>query len=343
MTGGAFASPTAIALLCIGCAALAAALGAAVTARCVRRRQDKRLLETASYLERAALGRAAALTPTGEDALSKLQDEIVKTVSALRHARAQADEAKASYADNLHNIAHQLKTPLAAQLLAEQRLKRYAGKAACADGTAREADRALDSLELDCIADSLEAQTKRLIKLQDDLLLLARMDSGALEMHPLPQDAFTLLSMAADSLEEIAGSAGVRIEVEDNGDAEVLADAHWICEALMNVMKNCVEHAPRGSVVRAAYRDNPLYLEMRVADEGAGFAPEDLPHLFERFYRGASHAKPGMSSSTGLGLAFARELIERQNGVIRARNAAGKGALFEIRIYHQARCHPRVT
>lgn len=337
----ALGSPAIVALLCVGCAALAGAIGAVVAARCAQRRQDKRLLETAAYLEQAALGRAAALAPTGEDALSKLQDEIIKTVSALEHARAQADEAKASYADNLHNIAHQIKTPLSALLLAEQRLKRHLALASRASSEAHDPGLASPKLAQDI--DSIEAQTKRLIQLQGDLLLLARMDSGALEMRPAPQDALTLLSAAAESIEEIADGAGVRVEVEDAGAAEVVADAHWLCEALMNVMKNCVEHSPRGGVVTVTYRSNPLFLEVSIADEGPGFAAEELPRLFERFYRGASRAKPSASCPTGLGLAFARELIERQNGTIRARNKAGGGALFEIRIYRQALCHPDVT
>ena len=96
----------------------------------------------------------------------------------------------------------------------------------------------------------------------------------------------------------------------------------------MNLMKNCAEHSAGGRV-RCFYEQNPLYTEIRIQDDGAGFDREDLPHLFERFYRGRDAAEGGI----GIGLALAKELIMRQNGAIRARNLPEGGACFEIRFY----------
>lgn len=96
----------------------------------------------------------------------------------------------------------------------------------------------------------------------------------------------------------------------------------------MNLMKNCMEH-DRGGTVRCSYGQNPLYTEILIWDEGEGFAKEDLPHLFERFYRGKNAGEGGI----GIGLALSKELIERQNGIIRAKNIPGGGACFEIRFY----------
>lgn len=100
-------------------------------------------------------------------------------------------------------------------------------------------------------------------------------------------------------------------------------------EALINLLKNCMEHSPPGGTIHCDYAENPLYVEIRIWDGGPGFDPEDLPHLFQRFYRGR-HA---VGNGIGIGLALARSLLERQNGTIHAYNLQGGGACFEIRIY----------
>ena len=86
-----------------------------------------------------------------------------------------------------------------------------------------------------------------------------------------------------------------------------------------------------GRTVHCSYTQNPLYTEILIWDEGEGFAKEDMPHVFERFYRGQNASAGGI----GIGLALAKEIIERQNGTIRAKNKSGAGAFFEIRFY----CH----
>ena len=96
----------------------------------------------------------------------------------------------------------------------------------------------------------------------------------------------------------------------------------------MNLMKNCMEHNP-GGTVHCSYAQNPLYTEILIWDEGEGFAREDMPHLFERFYRGQNAGEGGI----GIGLSLSKEIIERQNGTIRAGNKPDGGAFFEIRFY----------
>lgn len=118
------------------------------------------------------------------------------------------------------------------------------------------------------------------------------------------------------------------MEIPEFGEMAVVADLDWTMEAVMNLMKNCMEH-DRGGVVRCSCAQNPLYTEILIWDEGEGFAREDIPHLFERFYRGKNAGEGGI----GIGLALAKEIIERQNGTIRAKNRPGGGALFEIRFY----------
>ena len=98
----------------------------------------------------------------------------------------------------------------------------------------------------------------------------------------------------------------------------------------MNLMKNCMEHH-RGGTIHCSYAQNPFYMEILIWDEGEGFAKEDIPHLFERFYRGQNAGEGGI----GIGLALSKEIIECQNGSIRGVNRPDGGALFEIHFY----CH----
>ena len=100
-------------------------------------------------------------------------------------------------------------------------------------------------------------------------------------------------------------------------------------EAVMNLLKNSMEHSPEGSRIVCDYSSNFLYTEIRILDEGEGFLPEDIPHLFERFYRGKNKRDQGL----GIGLSLAGSLLEMQNGVISAGNRPEGGAYFEIRFY----------
>lgn len=262
------------------------------------------------YLEKINTGESGVLMPEGEDGLSKLQDEIYKTVTQLRQTRDAALAAKKNYADNLSNIAHQIKTPITSislllQMMQENPSPKY--------------------------LEQIQSQLSRLTYLEEALLLMSRMDAGTLSMEREAADVFTLLMLAADNLQELFWKAGVSIDVSDFGAMTVFVDMEWTMEAVMNVLKNCMEHTPSGGTVHCSYEQNPLYTLILIWDTGAGFLKEDIPHLFQRFYRGQEAKGDGI----GIGLALAKEIIERQNGTIAARNLAEGGACFEIRFY----CH----
>ena len=142
-------------------------------------------------------------------------------------------------------------------------------------------------------------------------------------------DVYTAVSLAADNLQEVFEAAGLSVDIPEMGEMKILADLDWTMEALMNLFKNCAEYTPPGGRIHCACSQNPLYTEIILWDEGKGFDKEDIPHLFERFYRGKNASGNGI----GIGLSLAREIIERQNGTIRAVNLPGKGAAFEIRFY----------
>ena len=282
--------------------------------------EAKRIEELSDYLEQVNMGKAIVLSVSGEDLFSKLEDEIYKTVTFLYQTKDAAVQAKNDFAENLSNIAHQIKTPITAislslQTLSEMPLKKEYEK---------------DRME------QIKKQLNRLIHLEESLLVLSRLDAGTLMFQKEDVDVFTLLVLAADNLQELFADSGTSADIPESGEMAVTADLNWTMEAVINVMKNCMEHNA-GGTVHCSYGQNPLYTEILIWDEGEGFAKEDIPHLFKRFYRG-KNADAGCNicgSGIGIGLALSKEIIEHQNGTIRAKNLPNGGACFEIRFYKQ--------
>ena len=282
--------------------------------------EAKRIEELSDYLEQVNMGKAVVLSVSGEDLFSKLEDEIYKTVTFLYQTKDAAVQAKNDFAENLSNIAHQIKTPITAISLSLQTLSEMPMK--------KEYEK--DRME------QIKKQLNRLIHLEESLLVLSRLDAGTLMFQKEDVDVFTLLVLAADNLQELFADSGTFIDIPESGEMAVTADLNWTMEAVINVMKNCMEHNA-GGAVHCSYGQNPLYTEIFIWDEGDGFAKEDIPHLFKRFYRGKNADAGGniRGNGIGIGLALSKEIIEHQNGTIRAKNLPNGGACFEIWLYKQ--------
>lgn len=282
--------------------------------------EAKRIEELSDYLEQVNMGKAVVLSASGEDLFSKLEDEIYKTVTFLYQTKDAAVQAKNDFAENLSNIAHQIKTPITAISLSLQTLSEMPMK---------------KEYEKDRI-EQIKKQLNRLIHLEESLLVLSRLDAGVLKFQKEDVDVFTLLVLAADNLQELFADSGTFIDIPESGEMAVKADLNWTMEAVINVMKNCMEHNA-GGTVHCSYGQNPLYTEILIWDEGDGFAKEDVPNLFKRFYRGKNADAGGniRGSGIGIGLSLSKEIIEHQNGTIRAKNLPNGGACFEIRFYKQ--------
>ena len=271
-----------------------------------RRRENLRIHALTEYLEQANTGKAAILSALGEDAFSKLEDEIYKTVTFLYRTREAAVRAKEEFAKNLSNIAHQIKTPITAISLTVQ---------------------TMESEETESLL-QIHRQLMKLTHLEEALLILARLDAGTLVLKRKETDVYTLLVLAADYLQELFAQSGVSVNIPEFGEMPIVVDAEWTMEAIMNLLKNCGEYNTGGTIY-CSYGQNPLYTEILIWDEGDGFVRKDIPHLFERFYRGENTGEGGI----GIGLALAKEIIERQNGTIRAENRPEGGARFTIHFY----------
>ncbi len=289
-----------------------------------RHKKDiSRINALTEYVEGVNMGSGGIFLQNGryniEDDFSKLQDEIYKTMAELQQTKEAAVKARNNFSENLYNIAHQLKTPVTSISLSVQRVRDILCKASFG-GQNRTAPYHLNQID---------TQLSRLIRLEEALLLLSRIESGSLSLNRKEVDVFTLLMLASDNLQELSAEAEVTFHIPETGEILINADLDWTMEALINLMKNCMEHTPKGGAVHCDCEQNPLYTRVRIWDTGNGFSREDIPRLFERFYRGKDAAEGGI----GIGLAISKAIIESQNGTLTARNLPEGGALFEIRFY----------
>jgi signal transduction histidine kinase len=172
----------------------------------------------------------------------------------------------------------------------------------------------------------MRLQLERLQWLVSALLKMSRLDAGTVRFQPQRVPARSLIDKACAPLlipMELKNQT-LRIEV---GEATLLCDEHWTCEALLNVVKNCVEHTPQDGAITIACEENPLFCQITVTDTGGGIDEADLPHIFTRFYRGKNAA----DDSVGIGLAMAAAIVQGQGGSIAARSLPGSGSVFTLR------------
>jgi signal transduction histidine kinase len=174
---------------------------------------------------------------------------------------------------------------------------------------------------------TMQVESDRLSRLVADLLTLARLDAGSLQLNIAPEWASDLLGDVAGVMRTLAERAGVELSVElPDGDLRALADRDRVVQVLLSFTDNALKHSAADSTVhlRARKHDDNVWLE--VADEGSGIEPEELSRVFERFYR-ADVARAG-GGGTGLGLAIAKEIVEAHGSAIEVHSTPAQGTTF---------------
>lgn len=163
-------------------------------------------------------------------------------------------------------------------------------------------------------------ETDHMGRLVEDLLLLSRLDAGRLKLESAAVDLAELLPEVARKVSRVAEEKGISLLLERSGGS-VTADPTRLRQVLLILLDNALAHTPRGGRIQLDSRVEADRVVVSVADTGAGVAPEDLPHVFERFYRAAE----GHAAGSGLGLAIAKSLIEAQQGGLRLESIEGVG------------------
>ncbi len=247
-----------------------------------------------------------------EGELSLLETEISKMTACLRERSDGLRRDKLRMSDAIADISHQLRTPLTSMNLT---LSRLIGDE-------------LSGSERTKLLFSLKSQMTRIDTLIEALLKMSKLDAGTAQMKKEHLSVRTLIDRACIPFEVPMELRGQTLEITV-ADEHFVGDMTWTLEALGNIIKNCIEHTPDGGTIRISAAESSLYTEIKISDSGCGIAPEDLPRIFDRFYKG----KGSPETSIGIGLALSRAVVSEQGGTLTAANAASGGAVFTIRFY----------
>ena len=216
--------------------------------------------------------------------------------------------------ESLEDISHQLRTPLTSVILLVDLMRKPNLTKA----------QQYENLQ------ELQSMLSRMQWLIETLLGLSRLDAGSVTFQ---KSEFSCRTLIADALEPISIALelkNIEVRLEIGEEDKITGDLPYCTEACCNRLKNCMEHTPEGGTITIASETNAIYTGILITDSGSGISEDDLPHVFERFYRGTPFSKTGY----GIGLSFARRIITSQGGSIQVRNVAPHGAQFDIRFYH---------
>ncbi|MBL7699438.1 MAG: HAMP domain-containing protein [Chitinophagaceae bacterium] len=229
---------------------------------------------------------------------------VIKNITSFK----ELDVAKTNF---LATISHELKTPLASsdfsiKLLEDERT-----------GTL--------SKEQKEYVTSLRQDNQRMLKILSELLNMAQIETGKMQLNIGAISPYSIADSALHSVSSAAKEKNIALNKQfDNGLANVRADADKTVWVINNFLTNAIKYSTAGSAVSVNLRNADKVVEFSVADEGAGIAPEHLPHIFDRFFK-----VPGTKAAgNGLGLAISKEFIEAQNGKIWVKSELGKGSVF---------------
>lgn len=246
-----------------------------------------------------------------EGELSILQNNICKATIMLREKNELLEKEKKYLADMLANISHQMKTPLTSAMMMNELL--------AAEGSE---EKRREFIEIE------EKQLERMNWLIQTLLKLSKLDAGTVElsMAEVPVSRIVEGSLSPFLIQMDIKEVSL---VQKINDMKLTVDENWTVEALRNIIKNCIEHMEPGGQLSIESGENNLYKSILICDTGCGIREEDLPHIFERFYRGKEPA----GDNVGIGLSLSKAIIEKQKGNILVTSELNKGSSFEIRFY----------
>ena len=276
--------------------------------------QKKQTMDIAKRIERINLGDySLQIDENSEDELSLLDNQIYRTTVKFREQAENSRKDKENLQKSLSDISHQLKTPLTSIIVMVENILDD------------------DDMPLEIrreFLNDIKHNTNTISFLVQSLLKLSKLDAEAVKFRYEQVEVKSIVDECIKNTAVMAEILGVRLETDCN-DIILNCDRKWLCEAVTNIIKNCIEHSQNGNIKITADQ-NKLYTKISIKDNGSGITKEDLPHIFERFYKG----KNSSDDSVGIGLSLAKTIIEKQGGYISVSSELNKGSEFVIKFFN---------
>lgn len=251
-----------------------------------------------------------------EGELAVLNSEIYKMTVRLREQTERLENEKNYLKDYLADISHQIRTPMTSINIMISRLSRQ-------------------ELTFEDRFKMIKEISKLLTRIEwlvTALLKVAQLESDTVKLKKEKTNVEEVVNKALEPLKIQAEIKNIKMKLKIEKNTNYKGDYYWSVEAISNIIKNCIEHSENGGIIEIISEINPIYTEIIITDEGKGICKEDLPHLFERFYRGNNSGSEGI----GIGLYLTKMIVSKQNGVITAKNRENKGAEFNIKFFNEA-------
>ena len=296
---------------------LPAVLIAAVLARFISGRLA-RIMAHAGELARGNFRARLAKTDSSElgqlsRTLNETAENLQKTVSQLQHEHAELEKLERVRKDFVINVSHELRTPLAS-------IQGYTET--LIDGALHDPDHNMRFLAI------IRHNAERLARLTEDLLTLSRIEQKRKKLEFGPHMVNSVIHDVLEMVRPIAEKTQIRLREEPaSEDAVVWCDSEAVSQVLSNLLDNAIKYTPAGGEITIGAAPAGEMIEFFVRDTGIGIPEEDLPRLFERFYR-VDKARSRELGGTGLGLSIVKHLVAAHNGTTRVQSAVGQGSTF---------------
>ncbi len=277
--------------------------------------KDKKIEEITRYIEEINnRNYKLYIEDNTEDELSILKNEIYKTTVMLKEIAENSKQDKINLKDSLSDISHQLKTPLTSIVIM--------------------LDNILDnqSMDKDMRNEFLKDIKREIININFlviSLLKLSKLDASSVSFTNKDEHIIDIVEESLKNVSVICDLKNIKINVTGDNSAIINCDMKWQIEALTNIIKNCIEHSKYNSSIDISFEENKMYSKIEIKDYGVGIDKKDLPHIFERFYKG----KNSSNDSVGIGLALAKSIIDKNNGYITVESKLGEGTKFTIKYF----------
>ena len=247
-----------------------------------------------------------------EGDISNLKNDLYKMTIKLKEQNELSLKDKIYLQDTLSDISHQLKTPLTSMYVINELL--YDDKL----------DKSLKKELLNKSKKGLE----RIEWLITSLLKMSRLDSGSEKLILENVKLINIINKTIEPIRIPLELKNINLNVSCSNDIKVNVDVNGTTEALINILKNAMEHTLENGNINIVCSDNPLYTMISISDDGCGISKKDLPHIFERFYKGMSNKE-----SIGIGLNMSKKIIENENGNISVKSKENEGTTFIIKLF----------